>query len=163
MKTIYYTVDLKNLLQVQETETLKNNLISHQQEKQRVENKTKLLKIVLPLIHGSIALHNNKCNNTTEYSTGKIGLLGTSKKNIEDVINFYVNDNYHFSPNCDTVEIELGIKKIKVRLNNFGKFVAAPHLEYSMTTCKKGGVYGSSIENELIILAKYCSRFKDNW
>jgi len=163
MKPIYYTVDLKELLDLQNSETEKNNLIAIEKEKQRLSNREELLKIILPLVHGSIILHNNKCNLTNNTSTGRIGLLGISQKNLEKEISNYIDYNFNFSELDTIAKIDLGFKQIKVWLNLRDKHISTPNLSYSMTTIEKDCNYGKGIENELRLLAKYCSRYTDNW
>ena len=163
MKAMYYTVDLKELLDLQKSETQKNNLISIEKEKQRLINREELLKIILPLVHGSVVLHNNKCNLTNYVTTGRSGLLGISKKSIEKEISLYTDYDMFFSESDTVVEINLGVRKIKVWLNKISKHIHTPNLSYSMTTIEEGKVYGMSVENELRVLAKHCSRYTDEW
>jgi hypothetical protein len=163
MKAMYYTVDLKELLDLQKSETQKNNLISIEKEKQRLINREKLLKIILPLVHGSVVLHNNKCKLTNYVTTGRSGLLGISKRSIEKEISLYTDYDMFFSESDTVVNINLGVGKVKVWLNKISKHIHTPNLSYSMTTIEEGKCYGMSVENELKVLAKYCSRYTDEW
>ena len=166
MKTepIFYTVDLKHLLSIQKEQTEKNIADKEQERLEFLDRKKRLLKIVLPLVHGIIALHNNKCILSNASTTGKKGLLGYNKVDLEKKLDFYVKNDYYFSSCGGTVEIDTGITKIKVWLHDSkcSSFVATPSLGYSMTTSKKEE-YGRGVEDELIYLAKYCARYTDDW
>jgi hypothetical protein len=163
MKPIYYTVDLKELLDLQDSETQKNKSIAIEKEEQRLRNREELLKIVLPLVHAKTILHNNKCILANYTTTGRSGLLGISKKNLEEQISHYTNFNFNFSELDTVVKVDLGVKEIKVWLHKPGKHISTHNLPYSMTTIEKDCRYGKGIENELRVLAKYCSRYTDNW
>jgi IS4 transposase len=64
MDILHYTVDIKHLLQVQDQQTQINDLKERKTERQGIENKKRLLKYVLPFMHGVYALHNNMCKKT---------------------------------------------------------------------------------------------------
>lgn len=167
MKTepIFYTVDLKHLLSIQKEQTEKNIADKERERLEFLDRKKRLLKIVLPLVHGIVALHNNKCILSTDSTTGRKGLLGYTKVDLEKKLDSYVNRDYHFSSCGGTVEIDTGIARIKVWLHDSksSNFIATPSLGYSMTTSKEEEEYGRGVEDELIYLAKYCARYTDDW
>jgi hypothetical protein len=165
MKTLAYHVDITALFNAQDCEKMHIDSETKRKQEEGAINKERLLKIVLPFLHGVMALHNRKCIKSNRSSTGCDGLLGYSKVNIEEKIDFYVNtekdiiwhDNYqsftyHGFPS----------KEIKIWLNSRkGCYQATPHLEYSMTSLFN--TYAESIEDELFRIAKMCARYTDDW
>ena len=165
MKTLAYTVDIEKLFNAQDSEVTKIDHAKKEFDAIGARNKEQLLRIALPFIHGVYALHNRKCTHTTDSSTGNRGLLGLSQVNIEKEIDYIVNtdSNYVWSNNFTTITVEvMNGKKIKIWLNSRnGCHKSTPHLDYSMTSVNS--IYGTSIEDELVTIAKYCSRYKDEW
>ncbi len=167
MEQIYYTVDIANLLSQQEkaTEELVAQNLKRAQE--GLENKKELLKHVLPFLHGIFALHNNKCNLAGKSSTGRMGLLGLRKIDIQQELDFYVQTDSHivWQNNFQTFKFSNGEREVLIWLNRPGAFVYSHHLPYSMTTFIKesGNIYGKSVEDELSKVARYCARYTDNW
>jgi hypothetical protein len=164
MKTLAYHVDITALFNAQDSQ--KRHLDSETKRKQEegAINKERLLKIVLPFLHGVMALHNRKCIKSNRSSTGCDGLLGYDKVNIEEKIDFYVNTDSHmiWSDNFQTFTYRINGKDIKIWLNSRkGCFVNTPHLEYSMTSLFD--TYSKSIEDELLGIAKMCARYTDDW
>ena len=130
-------------------------------------NKKELLKYVLPLMHGIYALHNRKCNKSTSSVTGDVGLLGLSKVNIEEKLNFIVESDYLFQDNGATFKSSSHSnghisREICVWLHGKGKHQATPHLGFSMTGLVSS-VYGESVEKELLKVAKVCAIFTEEW
>ena len=95
MDILHYTIDIKNLLKVQDQQTEINDLAKEQRTNNGIANKKRLLKYVLPFMHGLYAIHNNKCKKTWISSTGSRGLLGLSKEDIEAKLDFIVNTDSH--------------------------------------------------------------------
>ena len=162
METIYDTVDVKDLLRTQENQRIANEKQEQDDRSEFLKNKKKLLKIILPLVHGAVALHNNKCDRSDVFGCDFKGLLGYGKVDLDAKLEEYVNKDHHFSPKGDTVEINLGVGKIKVWLHTFGKFVANSKLDYSLTSIGQY-TYGNSVESELQLIAKYCAKYNDDW
>ena len=164
MDILHYTVDIKHLLQVQDQQTQINDFKEREKERQGIENKKRLLKYVLPFMHGVYALHNNKCKKTRDSSTGSEGLLGLSKKDIDKELNHIVKSDFHLMwlNNYQTFKTKIQNKEIMIWLNSRGgAHKSTPHLEYSMTGFKD--VYGDSIEGVLNDIARYCARYTDEW
>ena len=164
MDILHYTVDIKHLLQVQDQQTQINDFKERERERQGIENKKRLLKYVLPFMHGVYALHNNKCKKTMNSITGSEGLLGLSKKDIDKELDYIVRTDFHlmWSDNYQTFKTKIKNKEIKIWLNSRGgAFKSTPHLPYSMTGFND--VYGDSIEEELNDIARYCARYTDEW
>jgi len=165
MKTLAYQVNLTALFNAQDCEKRHIDSETKLKQEEGAINKERLLKIVLPFIHGVMALHNRNCIKTNTSSTGCNGLLGYSKVNIEERIDFYVNTDKDiiWSDNYQTFTYrDISGKKIMIWLNSRGgSFQATPKLEYSLTSMFGG--YGESIEDELIKIAKFCARYTDNW
>lgn len=166
MEILHYQVDLKSLLDVQQRETELKNKEKEIRLKEGRENKKALLKYVLPFMHGVFALHNNKCDNFSGSSTGKDGLLGINKVDIEKDLDFIVNTDLHsiWSENYTVFTYNLGRgMSIKMWLNSGEKHVATPDLPYSMTSPFTDKVYATSLEDELVAAAKFCSRYTQEW
>jgi hypothetical protein len=173
MNILHYTVDLKYLFDIQDEQLLVNKTAQEQKEEEFKRNKKELLKYVLPLMHGIYALHNRKCNKTNTSTTGNNGLLGYSKVNIEDKLNFIVESDYYFKDNGATFECNLFNHtfrdKVQVWLNKKGKHIHTPHLGYSMMgltrdgSVRDGSIYAKSIEDELLKVAKECAEYTEEW
>lgn len=164
METIYYAVDIQNLLSIQEKETLRNDVKKINERKLFLRRKSELLKIVLPFIHGVTVLHNNKCTKTTTTTTGADGLLGLRKKDLNKEISIYIDKDFMFAFDGTSVDVQIGVRKVKFWLHEkIGTHVHTPNLGYSMTTFDDKEAYGKGVEHELNFIARYCSRFKDDW
>ena len=169
MNTLYYTVDIKNLLNIQEDETEKNNKEKEIERLKGIENKKELLKIILPLAHGIMSLHNNKCNIDMSSTTGVNGLLGLRKIKIQKQLDYIINtdSNYVWTDNYQHFTFNEGasVIKLSVWLNKKpNAHIHTNNLNYSMTLPKiLKGVYGKSVENTLEQIAKYCSKYTDQW
>lgn len=168
MDILHYTVDLQHLFDVQEQQLTANKTAQEKKEEEFKQNKKELLKYVLPLMHGIYALHNRKCNKTNTSSTGETGLLGLRKVNIEKKLKFIIESDYHFKDNGSLFEYRLNFplnNNIQVWLNKDNNFNATPDLAYSMATLVSGdnGVYGKSIEDELLKVARVCAIYTEEW
>ena len=164
MKTLAYSVNVEELFNTQDDQLASNVAKENRKVAIGIANKTRLLKIVLPYVHSVYALHNRKCNRTMTSSTGCTGLLGINKVNIEKEIDFIVNTDSHFvwSDNFATFKFDIGGHNIKIWLNDRnGCHKSTPHFDYSMTSINK--VYGTSIKDELMTIAKLCSKYTDEW
>ena len=170
MKVLAYSVNLEKLFNAQDAQLSRNEEKQRLKIKRGAENRERLLKIVLPFVHGVLALHNRKCSYDWNYSTGCDGLLGISKADIQRKIDHIVNTDHHLTwqGNFDTFVFKVGNKKIKIWLNDreggahrsgASRYLNLP---YSMTSFGSDS-YGTSVENELLLIAKYCSIFKDEW
>ena len=169
MDILHYTVDLKHLFDTQDQQLIANKTAQEQKEEEFKQNKKELLKYVLPLMHGIYALHNRKCNKSTSSVTGDVGLLGLGKVDIEEKLNFIVESDYYFKDNGASFvasNFSYPLKdKIQVWLHKENKFVATRDLGYSMTSLIKGesDIYGKSIEDELLKVAKICAAYTEEW
>jgi hypothetical protein len=168
MDILHYTVDLKYLFDTQDQQVIVNNTAKEKKAEEFIENKKELLKYVLPLMHGIYALHNRKCTKSDYSVTGDKGLLGLDKVNIEEKLKFIVESDYYFKDNGESFACNLSYPlrgPIKVWLNKDNNFKATPDLAYSMSTLVSGdnGVYGKSIEDELLKVAKVCAQYTDEW
>jgi len=165
MKTLAYSVNVEELFNTQDDQYATNVAEEKRKVAIGIANKTRLLKIVLPYVHSVYALHNRKCNHTTDTSTGYRGLLGISRINIEKEIEYIVNTDSHFvwGHNFSTFKFDIGESRIMIWLNDRegGCYKSTPHLDYSMTSINK--VYGTSIKDELMTIAKLCSKYTDEW
>ena len=165
MKTLAYSVNVEELFNTQDDQLASNVAKENRKVAIGIANKTRLLKIVLPYVHSVYALHNRKCKRTMTSSTGCKGLLGLNKVNIEKEIDFIVNTDSHFvwGHNFGTFKFDIGESRIMIWLNDRegGCHKSTPHLDYSMTSINK--VYGTSIKDELMTIAKLCSKYTDEW
>lgn len=166
MKTIFYTVDIKDLLEVQENETKLVKASKKRETLRGEKNKLELLKFVLPFMHGLYSIHNNKCTITASSVTGYSGFLGLSKINIEEKLDFIINSPSFWKDNFQVFEVYLhNGRTISIWLNSrAGCYMSTPNLPYSMTTAtKRETIYGFSIKDELWEIAKYCAKYTDKW
>lgn len=173
MNILHYTIDLKYLFDIQDEQSITNKSAQEQREEEFKQNKKELLKYVLPLMHGIYALHNRKCNKTNTSTTGDNGLLGYSKVNIEEKLNFIVESDYYFKENGIMFECNLFSHtfkdKIQVWLNREGKHIHTPNLGYSMMGLTRdasifdGTLFAESIEDELLKVAKVCAEYTEEW
>lgn len=166
METIFYSVDVANLLKIQNDQRIINNLEAEVLNKQCIENKKELLKYVLPLVHGLIVLHNNKCNRDLTTTTSKSGLLANSPIDIEDKINDIINCNSSITWSQNNIKFyySFGDIKITMWLNKDGKHATSINSTYSMLgLLPQSGVYSKGIENELVLVAKHCAKFTTEW
>lgn len=164
MDILHYTVDIKHLLLIQDNQTQINDFAKREKERQGIENKKRLLKYVLPFMHGVYALHNNKCNKRNYSTTGSDGLLGYSKVDIDEKLNYIAkSDSHHmWLDNYQTFKTKIKNKEIKIWLNSReGAHQSTPRLPYSMTGFD--GIYGESVEEVLNDIARYCARYTDEW
>tara|TARA_R110000803_G_scaffold207208_1_gene275008 strand:+ start:603 stop:1100 length:498 start_codon:yes stop_codon:yes gene_type:complete len=164
MKTLAYSVNVEELFNTQDDQLASNIAEENRKVAIGIANKTRLLKIVLPLVHSVYALHNRKCNHTMDTSTGYSGLLGINKINIEKEIDYIVNTDSHlvWFDNFATFKFNIGRNDIKIWLNDrYGCHKSTPHLDYSMTSISS--TYGTSIKDELMTIAKLCSKYTDEW
>lgn len=166
MKTLAYHVDITALFNAQDSEKRNLDSKAKREQEEGAINKERLLKIVLPYLHGVMALHNRKCTLTRDSTTGCIGLLGLNKVDIQKEIDYIVNtDSHHvWQDNFQTFTFDgfSGNRKIKIWLNSrIGSYKYTPRLEYSMTSVNS--TYGTSIEHELIEVAKLCAKYTDDW
>ena len=164
MKTLAYSVNVEELFNTQDDQLASNVAEKNRKVAIGKANKTRLLKIVLPYVHSVYALHNRKCKHATDTSTGCKGLLGISKVNIENKIDYIVNTDscYVWSDNFATFKFKNGRNDIKIWLNDRnGCHKSTPHLDYSMTSISS--TYGTSIKDELMTIAKLCSKYTDEW
>ena len=165
MRTLAYSVNLEKLFNIQDEQLNENNVEKNKIKFKGIRNKERLLKIVLPFVHSVYALHNRKCKLVNGTSTGCRGLLGINKVDIDKEIDFIVNTDCHliWSDNYSTFTFKIGSREMKIWLNDRegGCYKSTPHLEYSMTSINS--IYGSSIEDELVEIAKRCAIYTDDW
>ena len=168
MEILHYSVNIEKLKNIQKAQAEKDDADKIELDLQGQENKKRLLKYALPFVHSVLELHNNKCNLSNSSTTGRDGLLGYSKENVDRYLDYIVNTDSHlvwknnyqvFTFVNKTIN---GKRDITIWLNSReGSHRATPNLEYSMTS--HFDVYGISIEDELEKIAKLCSIYKDNW
>ena len=164
MEILHYTIDLRSLFEAQDEQLEINTQKEIEYKRQGEANKKKLLKHVLPLMHGVFELHNRRCKVDSSSVTGRIGLLGLNTVCIQEELDFIVNKDYHWKDNFCTFDFHRSNVRIWIWLHEFGKMKVTPHLGYSMTeVVNTGGVYGKSIEDELTKLAQLCARYQDKW
>jgi len=166
MNVLHYTLDLRNLFDTQDAQSEFNSQQEQEKIEQGLKNKKELLKYVLPLMHGIFELHNRRCTRTTSSTTGKDGLLGYNKKDTQRELDHIVESSCYWSDNFNKFEYRLtGRYSVKIWLNSsLGCHQATPHLPYSMLeVIPTENIYGKSIEEELIKVAKECARYKDSW
>lgn len=167
MKTIYYSVDVAHLLDLQKEQSLMNREREDRIKEEGRENKERLLKYVLPLMHGIFAIHNNKCIKANYSTSGRDSFLGYSKKDIEKSIEAIAESESDilWSDNFACFSYRINERnKFKIWLHGKGKMEYNRNMEYSMTSILPNGrTYAESIEKELENIAKYCARYTDNW
>lgn len=170
MDILHYTIDLKDLFDTQDRQLVVNKTTEDEKQEEFKRNKKELLKYVLPLMHGIYALHNRKCNKSTSSVTGEVGLLGLGKVNIEEKLNFIVESDFYFKDNGATFDCSVHGNAIlrdnvQVWLNKKGKYIHTPNLAYSMISLTRAGnsVYGMSLEDELLKVAKECAIYTEEW
>ena len=169
MDILHYTIDIKNLLKVQDQQTEINDLAKEQRTNNGIANKKRLLKYVLPFMHGLYAIHNNKCTKTWDSSSGSRGLLGLDKEDIEKNLDYIVNTDSHHTWEDNFASFKYRFigsnKEIKIWLNRSvcgkTKFANTPKLEYSMTGFDD--TYGDSVEEVLNDIARHCASYTDEW
>ena len=165
MELLHYSINVDKLKAIQEEQTQKNREEELLRKQEGLQNKKRLLKYVLPFLHGLFAIHNNKCRNADYSTTGKDGLLGYSPIDIEKELQYMVDTEHHliWKDNFRVFNYDRSSIDVDIWLNTttYNKEIRTPHLEYSM-----GNVYGDgipTIESELEAIAKHCSRSTDNW
>jgi hypothetical protein len=168
MDILHYTIDLKDLFDTQDRQLVANKTAEEEKQEEFKRNKKELLKYVLPLMHGIYALHNRKCLKSSSSVTGETGMLGLHKVNIEEKLNFIVENDYYFKDNGATFKCaqfgQVIQSEITVWLPRHGKMNVTPHLGYTMLGLINDDVtYAESIESELIKLAKKCAIFTEEW
>jgi len=166
MEIISYSIDLNTLFSIQDKETENNIIKANTIKEEGLKNKVKLLKIVLPYIHSVYALHNRKCKNENNSITGKRGLLGLDPYDIDKEINRITTTECRFTwnDNFSTFIFDSGKVKTKIWLNDKrGAYIHNPKLDYSMTSIIEGKTYADSIQDELIEIARICSKYQDSW
>ena len=167
MEILQYQLDITSLLNKQDESTKKKKLDDLLYENQGKENKLKLLKYVLPYVHGVLALHNHKCDKKSQGRFGGeyLGLQGYGKRDIQKELDYIANESdFSWRENYSVFEYKVYGKKIGVWLNKHGKHIETPNLPYSMTSFVEGKIYGDSIESELEAIATFCgTRFIDDW
>lgn len=170
MDILHYTIDLKDLFDTQDKQLVVNKTAEEEKQEEFKRNKKELLKYVLPLMHGIYALHNRKCDKSTSSVTGDVGLLGLSKVNIEEKLDFIVESDFYFQDNGATFNYSthssaVVVGEINIWLHGPGKFQYTPNLNYSMARIVRNNmhIYGASVEQELINLAKACAIYTEEW
>lgn len=166
MEILHYQLDITSLLNKQDESTKKKKLDDLLYENQGRENKLKMLKYVLPYVHGVSALHNHKCDKSEGRFDGVYrGLQGWGRLDIQKELDFIANKcELFWKDNFATFEYKVYGKKIMIWLNKDKKYIATPNLPYSMTSFVEGKRYGDSIESELEAIATFCgTRFMDDW
>lgn len=168
MEILHYSINIDKLKNIQKQQTIQNSVEEENIKLQGTKNKKRLLKYVLPFVHSILELHNNKCKLANYSTTGRDGLLGYSKVDIQKELEHIVNTDNHLTwqNNYQTFTFinrtVNNTRNLKIWLNSRdGCHKSTPNLEYSMGSYFH--VYGKSIENELESIAKLCSRFTDNW
>ena len=164
MEILHYTIDLRSLFEAQDEQSEINTQKEIEYKRQGEENKKKLLKHVLPLMHGVFELHNRRCTKSSSSSTGSVGLLGLTKFDVQKELDFIANKDFNWEDNFGTFKFDRSSVKFKLWLHESNKMRVTPHLGYSMTELvNTGKVYGKSIEDELTKVAQLCARYKDKW
>ena len=134
-------------------------------------NRERLLPYVLQMIESAYMVHNMRCNNTGSSSTGKEGIFGLSKVDIQKEIDYLLCENsYCWYANGGGFTWLFGGIKTNIWLSNVcGAHVSTPHLDYSMTIIRSGGnnienVYAKSIEDEIEnLVGILATSYHDEW
>jgi hypothetical protein len=164
MEILHYTIDLKSLFEAQDSQLEMNTQKEIEKKRQGEENKKKLLKHVLPLMHGIFELHNRRCHLDNSSTTGKKGLLGLNKVDTQKELDYIANGDYWWKDNFATFEYRSSNIEFKVWLNKSNKMVITPNLGYSMTeVIRTGAIYGEGVESELLKVAQKCAEYQDQW
>lgn len=168
METLQYSIDITKLTNIQNKQTIENNIKEEEFKREGIKNKKALLKYVLPFVHSVYELHNHKCYKHSEYFNRQKGLLGYGKIDIEKELDYIINTDFHMYWHhnfqsftfCNRTINQKG--KLSIWLNKReGCHKSTPNLEYSMTSFF--GTYSESIEEELERIAKYCSQYTAEW
>tara|TARA_R110000822_G_scaffold5266_6_gene22602 strand:+ start:2446 stop:2961 length:516 start_codon:yes stop_codon:yes gene_type:complete len=167
-KLEYQVINIDNLFKVQDEEILKNLKTKQGIEELRAKNKKELLKIALPFIHGVFALHNRKCKNEFYPNKHQSGLLSDKRIDIKKEIRFIVSTDSSEIWNEDFTTLSVNVsseQRVKIWLHTLGKPVHNNNLRnYSMQSVNfLKNKYGTSVEEELIEVAKNCAQFTDDW
>ena len=134
-------------------------------------NRERLLPYVLQMIESAYTVHNMRCKKTMCSITGKNGIFGLNKVNIQKQIDYLLREDCHaWYADGSGFRWRFGSRKTDIWLNDIcGAHVSTPHLEYSMTIICKGGnniddIYGKSIEKEIENLINILSEnYHDEW
>ena len=140
---------------------------------ERISNKDRLLPYILQMVESAYTVHNMRCNNSMSSTTGKDGLFGLRRVDIQKELKYILRDDCHgWSSDCSFFAWSFGGSGIttKIWLNDkIGAHVSTPNLEYSMTIIRKGNnnisnCYGKSIEREIEnIIGIVANNYHDEW
>jgi len=174
-----YEINLESLFQIQDEKANKVDLAKLDLKMKGKKNKEALLKIALPFYHSVLALHNRKCSNSFDSSTGQRGLLGLSVEDIEKQLLWIAETEYHglWSYNFSQITLNLNRVNVKIWLNNDdnGNPIFTPLLSYSIQCCKtvgtkqpcdtfhKGKQFADSYNHVLREVAEACQSYRDDW
>jgi hypothetical protein len=134
-------------------------------------NRERLLPYVLQMIESAYTVHNMRCKNTLNSTTGKEGIFGLNKVDIQKKINYILREDCNgWYGNGSGFVWYFGGSKTNIWLNDRrGAHVATPNLEYSMTVIRKWGdnidnIYVKSIEKEIENLINILAEnYHDEW
>jgi len=173
-----YEINLDSLFQIQDEKATKVDLEKLDLRMKGQKNKEALLKIALPFYHSVLALHNRKCQQCFDCSTGQRGLLGLSVEDIDKQLNWIAETEYHglWSYNFSQITFDLTKVKVKIWLNNDDNSnpIFTPLHTYSIQcwdrvtkkpcdTYHKGKQFADSYEHILREIAIYCQQYRVNW
>ena len=121
-----YEINLDSLFSIQDDTANKVDLKRLGKSIKGQKNKEALLKIALPFYHSVLALHNRKCSNSFDSSTGQRGLLGLSVEDINKQLLWIAETDYHglWSYNFSQITLSLNRVNVKIWLNNVLREVA---------------------------------------
>ena len=134
-------------------------------------NRERLLPYVLQLVESAYSVHNMRCKNTMNSTTGKDGIFGLSKVDIQKKIDYILREDCHaWYADGSGFTWRFGARKTNIWLNDIcGAHVSTPNLDYSMTILGKGNnnisdVYGKTIETEIEnLIGILAETYHDEW
>lgn len=165
MEILHYSIDLEKLFNTQDQHRKVLNQEKIDLLKFRENNKKELLKVVLPFMHSLYALHNNKYLKDWDSPSGKRGLLGPCKVDIQKGLDRIVSKGLGWKDDNQMYEQKISNVDIKIWLNSRpGCYKSTPNLTYSMcSTIDKSQIYAESYESELLKIARECAKYTDEW
>ncbi len=174
-----YEINLESLFSIQDDTANKVDLAKLDLRMKGQKNKEALLKIALPFYHSVLALHNRKCSNYPNVSTGQKGLLGLSRVDIQKKLNWITETDYHnlWSYNYSVITLDLDDVNVKIWLHNDANSnpIFTPLNSYSIQCCKsigtqkpcdtyhKGKQFADSFNHVLREVAEACQSYRDDW
>ena len=127
---------------------------------ERKKNKEKLLPYVLEYMEGVITLHNLTMVEDMKSTTGKRGILGLDKLDLDKELQKIIDTDFGWEDDNLVYRYNKIYQKYckAIWLNKNGKHIATPHLDYSMTSCGTSQYAHQGLQEELKTLASILAK-----